>query len=631
MEAFAQAISDALAHPERDIHFKMRKLGGQWFELPCREFVSLRAEEEECIRQAFADLPKPKVLDIGCGIGRHLQFVRSIAPEAQITGVEVNRRLREVCLQRLPNATLLECSSKVPGNNRFDMVFLMGNGLGIFGDEFSTRLQLARICGLLEDGGSVLLEFGNPFGGQFYEAHHEIEYHGDVDGPFAWGYASEQWVRTELERTGFTVLHIVPSSGHDDFYICHAIKTTTACPRQGFQGILSPQMLNDARLQNEGSLVDQAVTSEICQRASRSPLSSPRSLNYFPRTFFYPGAGLDFQPLCRLTHLFDRFILCDLSVTEEAFRRVMANIGNLSSSRRCDRPTGGLELISLRLMRPSSIPQGGDLLRSIGMSPREATDYWRLHDLWQGGPKWGMQATLLRRIGRSQKRISLFYLGAEGTATYLRLFTLRGRAPEAICIKAHFQDLGLRVWAGLLGRAVRCSPKKPNIIFGDADGWPWEVPWQSYGRGWDVQAKVAASLPAPVPQVLDGARRVHLIPARLQPCNVGSAQAVLVGRQSTAQEWPPGVEVISLGQILDTDRGDWPTEDERAIQPMDRALQRLEEICRNRGIERVAAVPFGFEDEGQALSEWRAVDGWPREITFYCPTHGDFYSLGGSF
>ncbi len=44
--------------------------------------------------------------------------------------------------------------------------------------------QLVRMHGLLEDGGSVLSESANPFGGDFHEAQHEIEYHGAVDGPF---------------------------------------------------------------------------------------------------------------------------------------------------------------------------------------------------------------------------------------------------------------------------------------------------------------------------------------------------------------------------------------------------------------------------------------------------------------
>jgi len=358
------------------------------------------------------------------------------------------------------------------------------------------------------------------------------------------------------------------------------------------------------------------------------------------RTFFYPGAGLDFQPLFRLTHLFDRFVFCDLQISEDRFRWAIEGIHNIDADRQCHWPADGLELLELRRLRPASIPldrENRSLLGRIEMSADEHYRYWRLHDRWQHGPKWGMAATLSRRIGSSHRRITLFYLGAEATVTYLKLFSIRRTAPGAICIKPYFADFGLKDWQSLLGRAVRSSDAKPDIIFGaggDIDHpstWPWNVLWQNYGRGWDVDARVANSLPPLFPQVLEGRRRIHLVSTALSPENLGNAQAVITKSHHADAGWPAGLEVITLGQILNTERGGRATEDERSIQPLDKALQRLDDICRNRGIERVAAVPFGFEDEGQVLNEWRVVDGWPKEIVFHCPTHGDFHSLGGSF
>ena len=385
---------------------------------------------------------------------------------------------------------------------------------------------------------------------------------------------------------------------------------------------------------------DDGADNQVGEEPHWDPTPISEFLNSKPHTFFYPGAGLDFQPLCRLTHLFDRFIFCDLSVSEDAFCRVMKNIGNWSSSRRCNRPTGGLELVKLRRLSPAMIPQVRecrDLLRRIEMSPDEHFRYWRCHDAWQTGPKWGMAATLLRRIGNSQRRITLFYLGTEATVTYLKLFSLRNAAPAAVCLRTHFQDLGVNDWQSLLGRAIRISVRKPDMIIGGGgrpdhpSTWPWRVHWQHFGRGWGIAAKVASLLPPLEAQVLGGTRRVNLVPELLSPTNVGQAKAVLVGRGLSSHVWPQGLHVINLGQILDTERGDFPCDDEVAIQPMDAALQRLAEICRTHGIEHVAAVPFGFEDEGEVLNQWRATDGWPKEITFYCPTHGDFHSLGGHF
>ena len=40
----------------------------------------------------------------------------------------------------------------------------------------------------------------------------------------------------------------------------------------------------------------------------------------------------------------------------------------------------------------------------------------------------------------------------------------------------------------------------------------------------------------------------------------------------------------------------------------------------------MAGFQLGSEDEGEALLEWRAKEGWPKKLTFYAPTAGDVYS-----
>jgi hypothetical protein len=98
----------------------------------------------------------------------------------------------------------------------------MGNGLGIFGTEATTREQLQRIRRLLTLGGSVLIESGNPFGGDFYEATHEIQYRGTVDGPFKWGYATHDWLLRELTECAFAEVCSTASSQGGPFFIVHA-------------------------------------------------------------------------------------------------------------------------------------------------------------------------------------------------------------------------------------------------------------------------------------------------------------------------------------------------------------------------------------------------------------------------
>ena len=222
MSAFAKAMFDQLRHPDRDVRFHMRGAGEFEVDCPCRDFLYLRAEEQSLIRDCLRGRQEPRVLDIGCGIGRHSEFAYSLSPHARISVVEIDQQLRDHCVSNIPGAIGYEQFSDVLDNANFDVAFLMGNGLGIFGSELETRRQLQRLRGLIAHGGSVLIESGNFAAGSFYVAQHEIEYDGSADGPFAWGYATSEWLQRELVSMGFEIVSVTPSSRGGPFFICHA-------------------------------------------------------------------------------------------------------------------------------------------------------------------------------------------------------------------------------------------------------------------------------------------------------------------------------------------------------------------------------------------------------------------------
>jgi SAM-dependent methyltransferase len=224
MKAFAKAMFDQLRHPDRDVTFHMRLVDGPGVDFSCRNHVHVRPEEQALIRSCLGDRKEPRLLDIGCGIGRHSAFVHSLSPHARITLVESNEQLRDYCLSIIPRAAGYEQFDDVPAQSRFDIAFLMGNGLGVFGDEAATRHQLHRLLSLLAEGGDVLIESGNFAPGSFYAARHEIEYGGSVDGPFTWGYATREWLQSELVTAGWEIITVTPSSGGGPFFICHAKK-----------------------------------------------------------------------------------------------------------------------------------------------------------------------------------------------------------------------------------------------------------------------------------------------------------------------------------------------------------------------------------------------------------------------
>lgn len=223
MGAFSQAMLDQVADPNRDVRFEFAVQGGPTISCSCRDFVVVRPEEERLIRECLAGKGKPRVLDIGCGIGRHSALVRRLAPEAEITLVESDPGLRAHACAAVAGSVGYALLQDLPGDARFDSVILLGNGLGIFGTEQETRDGLKRIHGLVADGGSVLIESGNFARGDFYEAPHQLRYGGLTD-TFTWGYATRKWVDEALAGTGFDAATLVASTQGGPFFIVHAKK-----------------------------------------------------------------------------------------------------------------------------------------------------------------------------------------------------------------------------------------------------------------------------------------------------------------------------------------------------------------------------------------------------------------------
>lgn len=224
MSAFSQAMFAQLKEPDRDVRFHMRIVGGPGMDCPCSDFLSLRAEEQSLIRDCLVGRQEPRILDIGCGIGRHSAFAKDLSPHARFTVVEIDPQLRDYCISVVPVVVAYEQFGEVLDEAHFDTIFLMGNGLGIFGSESTTRQQLQRLYNIVANGGSVLIESGNFTTGSFFAAQHEIEYEGTVDGPFTWGYATREWLQRELVNAGFEVISVTQSSRGRSFFICHAKK-----------------------------------------------------------------------------------------------------------------------------------------------------------------------------------------------------------------------------------------------------------------------------------------------------------------------------------------------------------------------------------------------------------------------
>jgi SAM-dependent methyltransferase len=188
----------------------------------CGTYIEVRPEEEALLTHHLADRVAPSVLDIGCGVGRHSILVRSRAPSAAITVVEKDDGVRRFAAERT-NAIGYRSIEEVPAGSRFDLILLLGNGLGIFGDEERTREGLKRVLAMVNEGGAAIIESGTPSQG-FHTASMQVRYGKMVDGPFDWGIADHDWLSAELSRNGVHADSTVDSAVPGGFYIVSAVK-----------------------------------------------------------------------------------------------------------------------------------------------------------------------------------------------------------------------------------------------------------------------------------------------------------------------------------------------------------------------------------------------------------------------
>jgi SAM-dependent methyltransferase len=202
MSAFGRAILDSIQDGPKDFYMTMAQ--GPSIRMSCSDFLTLRPEEEELLKDL--DLMEDcKVLDYGCGAGRYLNFIRKSYPKAHCFGVDTCDLLLEHCQKKITAPAQFASSLIDPPKDGWDLVLLTGNGLGVFGSEHETKKGLEELTKALKPMGRILIETGNPFGGGFSCGTFSLHYKGQTDGPFKWGYSDKKWIRQELSRLNCNV------------------------------------------------------------------------------------------------------------------------------------------------------------------------------------------------------------------------------------------------------------------------------------------------------------------------------------------------------------------------------------------------------------------------------------------
>lgn len=107
-------------------------------------------------------LVKGKVLDIGCGAGRHSLYLQR--KSFQVTGIDNSPGAIKVCLLRgLKQAKVLsieQIDKFKPG--QFDTVIMMGNNFGLFGSAKKAKLLLKKLHRITTKNAQIIAENRNP-------------------------------------------------------------------------------------------------------------------------------------------------------------------------------------------------------------------------------------------------------------------------------------------------------------------------------------------------------------------------------------------------------------------------------------------------------------------------------------
>lgn len=187
------------------------------------------------------------------------------------------------------------------------------------------------------------------------------------------------------------------------------------------------------------------------------------------RILYYPGAGKDFTPLFRLTHLYDTFIYADYGSEENEFRNLSSWIHDALPGH-----------VGLKVMECQ--PIAAELLDRLRDDPSPPNNRGQ-HQGYEKSP-WGVHVRLTRTVGRIERPLDLFYLCLDGVAVYRNLFLKSCTSPRGICFIAtdgfalNYTQFGK--WSERLAEAVRENPRKPEFVI-DANGvydWPWNKVWQ---------------------------------------------------------------------------------------------------------------------------------------------------------
>jgi len=118
---------------------------------------------------------KGRVLDIGCGAGRHSLYLQDIGFE--VVGIDISPLAIETCrLRGLRDAKVLSIDDIDIGLGRFDTILMLGNNFGLFGSQSKAKSLLKEFHKVTNEKARIITESNDPYGttNPFHLEYHEL-------------------------------------------------------------------------------------------------------------------------------------------------------------------------------------------------------------------------------------------------------------------------------------------------------------------------------------------------------------------------------------------------------------------------------------------------------------------------
>jgi len=184
-------------------------------------------ENWQPIEQRAMQLVKARVLDVGCGAGRHSLYLQKKGFE--VVGIDVSPLAIKVCrLRGLKQAKVMSIEGLDFKSNSFDTILMMGNNFGLFGSFNKARTLLKKIYGRTSENALVIAETRDPYktDDPKHLAYHRLNkkkgrmagqvrirtrFQNYVSGWFDYLMVSKDEMTEILEGTGWTIKEFIDS------------------------------------------------------------------------------------------------------------------------------------------------------------------------------------------------------------------------------------------------------------------------------------------------------------------------------------------------------------------------------------------------------------------------------------